>query len=227
MSVANYTPRLGLISPVDSDTFAAADYAATFGKLDAQPGIKIVSSYTALTTYSAGFTTPTNHHGEVALDTSTGAEWWWNCPSGAGSWKRLNSLGVLKSQTQASDISSTATTGNGALVLDTGSLTFAGGRAIEISCYMSCDSDNTNNNGLVVMNVLDGSTVIRSAVFRAGPQYGGTVGTDQYVNIFIANPAINSSHDIQLRVRAAAGQYSNGAGGTATSRNAVLTVKEV
>lgn len=211
------------MSPVDSDTVEASDFAATFGKLDAQPGVKIVSSYAALTSYSSGFSVPTAHHGETALDTSTKAQWWWNCPSGAGSWQRVNTVGLLSYASNATNVSSSATSGNGSQFCSTGNFTTPGGRPIRIETYVEGNNSNSNNNGLLFITVMDNGAVIIDVNVFAGPVTGSV-----YVRpFFIMSPGVNSVHNISAYVRSSSASASNGGGATSTVAWSSIAVTEV
>jgi len=219
------------MSPVDSDVFTASDYATTFTKLDNQPGVKIVANYTALTAYSAGFSVPTNHNGEVAVQVDNGAMWYWKCPSGSGSWIRANSIpGHLLQTTQPSDVSTATKTGNGSAIWPSPTtITCPGGRPIRIDVNVNCDNDKTGGDGVVVLNLMVDTTAVRTMYVRPGNSFkdqtdssGPSFGTDQFISYFMStNPG--DTHQFNLRIRSGAGPNVSG---TATARNAVLTVRE-
>jgi hypothetical protein len=227
---ANHTARLGLMKPVDTDIPTAADFSDTFQKLDDQPGTKIVANWAAVQAYSTSFASPTAHHGEQVIQMDNLARWVWVCPSGSGAWQRVNSIGLLDQPVQSADVTSTATTGNGALVLTSNPITYPGKRPIRIDLLLSADNDNSNGNGMAYLNLMLDGSPIKSAILRVGGKYGenGTRGTDQFLSWWILNPAVNDGpHTFGFRIRAVAGTIANGAQGTVASRNAILTITEV
>jgi hypothetical protein len=154
--------------------------------------------------------------------------WVWVNPSGSGNWVRVNSVGKLAQVSQGADVSSSAMSGNGIQVVSTGNITFPGRKLVHIECYLACDN-TSGQSGLVYVTLTDSGTVLRNFIFRAGLPYGGagTRGTDQYIEWNINNPAPVSTHNIAVYIRSAAGSPANGAGGTSSARQAVLSVYEV
>lgn len=233
----NNTPRLGLMSPADSDTFSASDFATTFGILDDHPGIAQVDTYFDLVTLGNTFDTPTNQHGLLALDRSSGALWWWNAP-GHGvtpGWDRANSVGRLASVSQFNDVTTSATTGNGVPIFDSAlSATLPGGRTIRVDAYVNCTHDNSNpQGGAVVLNLMMDSLVLRTAYFRVAQGYhdstdgsGALHGTDCFVSFFVSPTSFDpdSNHTFNFRIRSAA---QTSVAGTAGARSARMTIIEV
>lgn len=138
------TPRLGLMSPVDSDLFQATDFSTTFSKLDAIPGVQPVTNYAALTTLSGSLTTA--QHGNQYLQLDNGAEWYWYQPSGGGVFKRKNTVGQLAYATQSGNISTAGTT-HTSLTLETASFTSPGGRTILVVASINAVQNTTGAAG--------------------------------------------------------------------------------
>lgn len=209
------------MSPVDSDPFDPADYAATFGILDAVPGLTMVNNYSGLTALNWG----TNQHGSPVLQRDNGALWWWDNPSGSGTWKRLNSIGLIDRSVQSADVSTSAVSGNGVKVVQTGNLTIPGGRAIHINVLMGLDND-VNPNSMVAIHLLDNGSTLTSAGYRAGEKWFDN-GNVNMLDWYIEDPTPNSVHNYAVYVRATGATQSAGGGGTASARSSVITVSEV
>lgn len=225
MFTANVTPKLKLMKPLDSDQFEAQDYADTFSILDNQPGVALVDSYAGLSTLAAsngGW--GVNQHGLMALDRHNNALWWWKCPAGTGVWTRANSVGLLKQVTQSIAVSTTATTGNGILVADSGLLTVPGGRTIKID--VNFDADNTAGDlSLGVFFLLDGSALLKEYVFRLGPGIGYS-GSSRMITYYLQNLTPESTHQFKFYMRSSNGIASNGGGGVTTARYSTMVVSE-
>jgi hypothetical protein len=123
---ASTTPRLGLIQPAGSDNFVISDFDDTFSKLDGTPGVTPVANYAAL---PAGLTTA--QHGSIYLALDTKALWMWSKPGApAGTWVRLNSVGVISQASQASTVTTSTTTSSLAPTLVSTTFSVIGGRAV-------------------------------------------------------------------------------------------------
>src|SRR4051812_36918963 len=121
------------MKPLDSDQFEAQDYADSFTIVDNNPGVALVDSYAALATLASTNGYGTAQNGLLALDRHNNALWRYTNTSGAGTWNRVNSLGLLKRVVQSTNVTTASTTGNGLLVATSGVLTLAGQRTIEIA----------------------------------------------------------------------------------------------
>lgn len=210
------------MSPVDSDVFTSADFSTTFGKIDAAPGVAKVANYSALTTLGAGW--GVNQHGRFVLQLDNGALWYWFDPSGSGSWKRANSTGLLAKVVQNADVSSSATSGNGILVVQSGNITVPGGRYLDLNCTLGL-ANSTGAIGMVSVNLVDNGSNIKEFVFKVGTQNTGQ-GNSQSFDWYV-NPSANSVHNYGVYIRSVSGSTSNGAGGSSTAKTSVLNVIEV
>jgi hypothetical protein len=220
---ATSTPRLGLPAPVDSDLFLASDFNAAFTELDNVPGVTIVTNYAALTALTWG----TAQHGSKVIQIDNGAEWYWYNPSGVGSWKRSNCIGMINYTIQSAPVSTSVTTG-GATVLDTGNFTLPGGRPVMIDVQLGLD--NTSGlSGQAIVLVNDNGSLVASGVFRPGLATGntGTLESIRWVLNSPAHPVANgSSHRITVQIRSSAQSAGNGGQGTTSSRTGVIAVYE-
>jgi hypothetical protein len=220
LSIANHTPRLNLMRPVDSDLFDPADYTATFDILDLQPGVRPVANYAALTALSWGIP----QHGSRAIQMDNLAEWMWYNPSGSGTWKRTNSVGLIKQVLQTSDVSSSATSGSGPLVVTTGNVTAPGIRPLHVNLDIAVDN-TTGSNGLCDITLTDNGTTLRQWTVRATAPVG-TSGLSHLFDWWVLAPAVGSSHNFSVYIRSIPGSSANGANGTSTARRAALTIIE-
>ncbi len=225
MAVANFTPRLQLPAPVDSDPFSASDFSTQNNILDANPGIKIVPAYNG----TGGLSTlnyTQAQHGSLVLQADRGALWYWYQPtSSAGSWKRANSIGLITRTTQNADVSTTATSGNGVLAVSSGNFTVPGGRYIGIDVEMGLDG-TSGPNSTAKLNITDNGDLIREKVWIVGQKFSG-FGQNQVYRTVIAPGANNSSHNINVYIRSVAGSTDQGRGGTTTSRAATIAISEI
>jgi len=219
VTVANLTPKLGLIAPVDSDTFAAADYATTFGKLDAVPGVTIVPAYSGaggLNTLSWG----TNQHGRTVIQADNGAWWLWYNPSGSGTWKRINNIGLIQKTIQNADVSSAATSGTGILVVQSGNLSIPGGRSVQINCTLGLDN-NSGANGNAAVLLYDNGALLKTFTFKVGNNTG-SLGNSQSFDWYVNPGSTPSTHNYAVYARSI-----SITGGTTTAKTSVLNVIEV
>lgn len=208
------------MEPVDSDFFKSVDYNATFAILDAIPGTLPVANLAALQALTWG----TAQHGTRVLQLDNGAEWYWYNPSGAGVWKRTNSVGLLSSATQSADVVTTLTS-NGPTFIQTPTFTAPGVRMLRVDLRVGLDN-SSGQNGIGVVTIYDNGTSLLDWNIRAGSYINGN-GVGFLNSVFITNPTAGSSHQISARIRSAIGSVGNGAGGTTSSRYSVLTVTEV
>lgn len=209
-----------LPAPVDSDTFSSSDFTDAFTKIDNAPGVTTVANYAALTALPWG----TAQHGLKAIQLDNLAEWIWINPSGSGTFKRTNSLGLLKQVAQGSDVSTNATTGLGVRAVHTGNVTAAGGRSWYINAYLGLDNDS-GSNGMVAVNLTDNGASIKYAGYRAGAPHfvnGNHTSLDWFIT-----PSAGSVHDIGIYIRSDGGSIANGGHGTSSARECLLTIVEV
>jgi hypothetical protein len=208
------------MEPVDSDFFKSADFNSTFQILDAMPGTLPVANLAAL----QALTWTSAQHGTRVLQLDNGAEWYWYQPSGAGVWKRTNSVGLINNTIQSSDVS-TSLTSNGPTFIQTPTFTAPGVRALRVD--LRTQLDNTNGlNSIAVINIYDNGTNLVTWNMRVGSRIDSN-GTGFFNTGFILNPTAGSSHQISARVRCSSISSANGGQGTVTVRYSALTVTEV
>lgn len=209
------------MNPVDSDKFQSSDFANTFAILDANPGIRTVANYSALTALTYGIP----QHGSPVLQLDNGALWYWYNPSGTGSWKRLNNVGLLKNVVQNADVSTSTITGNGVLVVSTGNVVVPGGRALRVDCTLGLDA-TSGESSLVVCTLFDNGAQQRQYTIRAG-LVSNSLGNSSLFSFFtgVATPA--STHNWAMYIRASNVNPNNGGHGTVSSRTSSMAVSEV
>lgn len=220
MAVANTTPRLGLMLPTDTDPFDPADYDNTFSKLDSAPGFTLIPNYGAL---------PNNltqaQHGSPYMQLDNGAAWRWNQPSSsAGTWLRINSLGLLSDAgpLSSSNVITSASTAATAPTVAQTTVTAPGGRAIEITGFAACANVSAPSHAYY-LGLWVGSSLVRE-VPGTGTAY--IVSNVPPVHYTIDNPAPGSSLVIKLTARC----WANSAGGgqvTVAPSATGLIVKEI
>jgi hypothetical protein len=130
---ASKTPVLGLMNPVGSDPFLTSDFADTFGRIDAAPGIAVVANQSARPT---GWNS--NQHGRRVWQADQNIEWVWNQPSSGspGSWLRTFAKGVLANANMGSFLSTTNTNyATGITIVSLPTIVIPGGRPIRVSYW--------------------------------------------------------------------------------------------
>lgn len=218
-STAATTPRLGLMNPVDADLFKASDYADTFQILDAVPGTYPVANSTARQALTWG----ANQHGSRVLQLDNGSEWYWYWNGSSGSWKRVNSVGLMQFVQQTSPVSTVSTSDT--TFIQTPTFTAPGVRALRVDLRVGVDNSN-GLDGIVKITLADNNVSIYFWNIRAG-SFIGSNGTGGLISCFIQNPSVDQSHQISARVACIAVSQASGGYGTSTVRNSVLTVTEV
>lgn len=208
------------MAPVDSDDFESADFTATFTKIDNAPGVTTVANYAGLQALGWG----TNQNGLKVIQLDNLAEWIWIDPSGTGSFKRTNTIGLLNQATQTTDASTSATTGLGVMGVQTGNLTGPGGRYLQVHADIGLAS-TVGVNGMAVVTLTDNGSVLTQNGYRAGQKHFGG-GNRTVLDEFIL-PTAGSVHNFALWVRAESATAALGGGGTSTLTHSVLTVFEI
>lgn len=219
-STAALTSRLGLMDPVDSDFFKSSDFKASMEILDAVPGTLPVANLAALN----ALTWTTAQHGSRVLQLDNGAEWYWYAPSGAGVWKRTNTIGVVATGTLGAPVTTTVTT-SGPTFLRTPTFTAPGVRSLRIDLYAGVDNPIAWNS-LVILDLYDNGVNLQEWSLRAGQRWNNN-GISFFNSVYIDNPTAGSSHQISVTIRAANAVFSIGGGGTAGVHDATLRVIEV
>lgn len=214
---ANTTPRLGLMSPTNADTFTPDDFAATFGILDAKPGITPIANFASL---------PSNltaaQHMSMYVQVDNGAMWYWYQPSASpGVWKRANSLGVIATAAQNSNISTTTTNPALAPTVMQATVNAPGGRYIAVEVDLRSLTNNSSACAGVGSLWLNGGLVVEHSEGTKASTVGGTL-------FFVYNylpPSSGFAMTWRVSVRGAA---VPGGGGTTTAvAISRLTIKEV
>lgn len=102
---ASKTPNLALMSPVLSDPFSPDDFADTFAKLDAAPGVSVIPNEASRPTGLGAA-----QHGRLYWQADQNAMWVWTQPSAlvAGSWQRLGTRGWLGGAYNGAQVNTTA-----------------------------------------------------------------------------------------------------------------------
>ena len=218
-STAATTARLGLMNPVDADTFKVADYADTFQILDAIPGTYPVANSTerqALTWGSA-------QHGTRVLQLDNGSEWYWYWNGSSGAWKRVNCIGLMQFVQQSNPVSTVSSIGT--TFIETPGFTAPGIRALRVDLRVGIDNSN-GLDGIVEITLKDNNISIYFWNVRAG-SYINSNGTGFLMSCFIRNSNVDQPHQISALVSSMNISQSSGGYGTSTVRNSLLTVTEV
>jgi hypothetical protein len=201
------TPRLGLMLPNSSDTFAIADFDSTFTKLDNTPGITPVANYAALPTNLTS-----SQHGSVYLQSDNGSLWMWNKPSSAaGAWKKINTVGMLGTAAQTATVSTASTSLPSGAVLVSLNYTAAGGR--RVLAFFSIDQVYNNGSygySQVGMFLDGGSTSVETSIGSGGAS-GKSISHHMLQDC--GSPAPGSSHSVTVKLASVA----SAGGGTSTT----------
>lgn len=214
---ASKTPRQGLMSPVGSDAFITADFADTFAKLDAAPGIAVVSNAASRpTTYT------TAQHGSMVYQQDYNILWSWNQPTSGsvGSWRRVGNIGLLGQAFNSGSVSTTTTNytlGPTATNID---IVIPGGRPYLVT--MSWDQFG-NTYDKTVMSFWEGTTKVFDKFFP------GKVSPAHTANSWwTMRPAPSSQQTVSFKMTVASFNATapNGSG-TTTITGAALAVWEM
>jgi hypothetical protein len=213
------------MSPVDSDLFLSADFAATFAKLDSVPGTTIVANYAALTALTWGIP----QHGSKVLQADNGAEWYWYNPSGTGVWKRSNTIGLLNYTVQSAPVSTVLITSPGPTFITSGNFTIPGGRPVHVHLNMGLDN-SSGLSGIVIVTLKDNGTQVAEFNYRPGSSINGA-GDNQHAHLYLNTPAVpianNTTHNITAQIRSATLSAGVGGHGTSVARVSTLAIHEV
>lgn len=191
---AQTTPRLGLLRPVGTDPFTIPDFAASMMKLDGTPGLTPIANFGALPT---GLTSA--QHGSVYLQTDNGSMWMWNKPgSAAGSWKKLNTVGMLASANQPSAVSTSSTTLSSGATIVSLNYTAAGGRRV-MAFFSHQAIQNSGSYGYSQVGLLvDGSTTASEVSVMSGGSANKNISHRLMADL--GTPAAGSAHSLTVKL---------------------------
>lgn len=218
---ATQTPKLGLISPVNTDQFSTAEIAQTFGILDSNPGVLGVANQA-----SRPNTWTHLQHGRTVRQLDQGIDWWWDKPDSGttGVWRRLGSKGVLWSQGNGSSISSATTTYTaGATIIQTPSVRLPGGRRTRISVLWDTMG---NTAGVGMGHYWEGSTLINSWGVNGFDTTSGQWGHVGAAGMYSIIRDISPTTQVDMTFTWAISAMS-GVGGTTTIRNTRMFIEEI
>lgn len=192
--------------PGDPDAFDPNDFATSFAILDATPGHRMVANYGSL---PANLTQA--QHGSSYLALDSGSLWYWYQPSASpGSFKRLNSLGVLSSVQAGANISTAVTAAASAPTVASTTVVAPGGRAIEIYAYAGLTNLTSASHG-GILSLWVNNAMVRE-VAATGTQYN--ISNEAIIRYVILNPTPGQSIPIRITPRTYSG---SGGGGTVTA----------
>lgn len=169
---ANTSPRMGLMLPSNSDPFTPDDFVATMTTLDGIPGITPVANYNAL---PSGLTAA--QHGSCYLQMDNQALWMWYKPTSGsqGKFVRVNSLGVLGTDTFTTTIASSANTDSLAPTLMSVTVTSPGGnRNLLVMAHIPA-VDNTSSLNVTGVELFYNGTFKAWIDTTDGNYYNGVV----------------------------------------------------
>jgi hypothetical protein len=219
---ATTTPKLGLISPTNTDQFSTADIANSMGVLDGSPGILPVANQAARPT-----TWTHLQHGRTIRQLDQGIDWWWDKvdSSATGTWRRTSSKGILYSQTNGSSVSSATTTyASGATVIDTPTVLIPGGRQIRV--IVRWDTFG-NSAGLAMGHYWEGSTLVNSWGVNGFDSTQSIWGQTGLAGHFMIVRNIAPTTQVNMTFKWAISAFVSGVGGTTYIRNTSLMVEEI
>lgn len=169
---ASKTPNLALMSPVLSDPFAPEDFADTFAKLDAAPGISVIANQASLPTGLGAA-----QHGRMYWQADQNIMWVWNQPVSivAGVWQRSGSKGQLGGAYNAAQVNTTAISVATAPTIVNVNTLVPGGRTLLILYkWIFIGNDQAR---FATLNLMANSSVIQEARFNGngfGVAYSGS-----------------------------------------------------
>lgn len=211
------TPRLGLMRPTGSDAFVTGDFADTFDRVDANPGVAVVANAAARpSSYTSA------NHGQLIYQVDIGMLLSWNQASSGvtGSWKRVHPVGFLGQFTNTGSVSTSTRTYSSGPTVVSGTVTVPGGRPILVQAQwgqLECQYD------VAVVSYWENNVRITDLVFEAGDDFFINGGFFLY-----RDPAPNGSLALTAKLTLASYNASppNG-GGTSTIRNTTLLITEI
>jgi hypothetical protein len=205
---ANYTPRLHLMAPTNSDTFTPDDFTTTFGVLDQYPGVRPVASYAALPT---GLTNA--QHGSMFVQTDNQAMWMWNkpTPTATGSWIRTNTVGLLGSDAIDADKSTSATDdAHAATIMSIPNFPIPGGRRLLVQTFIFALS-NSGTGGIAHAMLLENGSAVTRGYTNSDPTNSVCVSMYHITGVYAQGTQFNFS----VKIRGFAGTHG---GGTTTAQ---------
>jgi len=158
---ASKTPNLALMSPVLSDPFTPDDFADTFGKLDAAPGVTVIANQAARPTGLSAA-----QHGRMYWQADQNIMWVWTQPSAlvAGAWQRLGVKGWLGGAYNGAQVNTTAISVAAAPTIVNANILAPGGRALMLLFkWMFIGNDPAK---FATIDLLSNSAIIQEARFN-------------------------------------------------------------
>jgi hypothetical protein len=214
---ASKTARLALMNPAGSDAFTTDDFADTFQKLDANPGIlPVPNAASRPSNYTAA------QHGSIVHQLDLGILWTWFQPSSgsAGYWRRLGNYGFLGLSSGSGLVTTTNTNYNTGVQVASLSVTIPGGRPITVK--MAWDQIN-NSYSRAVLGYWENNVLIYSETVYAPQTPYPMQGEVTFIRDIAPNAALNLTAKMTLSSYNAA--PPNG-GGTTQVAGATLTIWE-
>jgi hypothetical protein len=212
---ASKTPRLGLMNPVGSDAFVTADFAQTFGIIDANPGYAIVPNAASRPT---GYTTA--QHGSLVYQSDLNIMWSWNQPTSgsAGAWRRVGNAGLLGSSAASGLVTTTTTTYTSGVQVAALTVTVPGGRPIQVAINWEILG---NTYDKAVVSYWENNNLIVSRPYWGLPPTATRTPVSANNWVFARDPAPNSSLLLATKVTVAAFNAAPTNGGGTTSAQGV------
>jgi hypothetical protein len=227
---ASKTPNLALMSPVLSDPFSPDDFADTFAKLDAAPGVTVIANQAARPTGLGAA-----QHGRMYWQADQNIMWVWNQPSAlsAGVWQRSGTKGWLGGAFNAAQVNTTAISVATAPTIANFNTLLPGGRCVFVN--MRWTFIGNDQARFATINLLANSSSVMESRFNGngfGVAYsGGTPYPPQSASIGYVYGMIgaqtNVNFQMRLRCQDPAVVGSQQGGGTAFIIGASIDVFEL
>lgn len=204
--------------PAGSDNFVISDVDTTMSILDGKPGITPVNNYAALPS-----TLTTAQHGSIYLQLDNGSLWQWSKPgSGAGTWKKLNTVGLIALVSQGSTVTTSTTDPASAPAMINTNFTVPGGRAV----LLVFEHPRISNNGSFGYSCVelwrDGVNVLDSF------QSGGSSSKDvSHVLLRVVPSGTLGAPGTTVNIKATVRSTSYGGGATSAPASGTLYIIEI
>lgn len=199
---ASKTPNLALMSPVLSDPFSPDDFADTFAKLDAAPGVTVIPNQASRPTGLGAA-----QHGRMYWQADQNVMWVWNQPSAlsAGSWLRQGTKGWLGGAYNAAQVNTTAISVSTAPTIVNVNTLVPGGRPVLILYRWTFIGNDSAK--FATLNLLANSSNIYEARFNGnsfGTAYSSTwpypPQSAEFSYLYSA-PSAQTNINFQLKLR--------------------------
>jgi hypothetical protein len=210
------------MQPASGDNFTLSDFDDTFQKLDNAPGVTPVANYAAISALAATLTTSQNN--SIYLQADNGSLWQWVKPgAGAGSFRKINTTGLLRSVTQAATVTTTTTDPAAAPSMVSTTFTMPGGRAIGL-LFQHHTVANSGSFGYSYVALYINNTFATSSIMSGG---AANKNMTHHLTTFFTQGNYSTSPGSTVSAKVVVASTVYGGGTTTASATGQLFIFEV